>query len=78
MKIKQGLKLKRVPDVLIKKALAAINGEKYYANLLALLEKKSALLAERNPLKRRYKLQQYAMGRGYEMDLVLEALKEAN
>ena len=78
MKIKQGLKLKRVPDVLIKKALAGIDGDKYYATLLGLLEKKAGMLTERNPLKRRYKLQQYALSRGYETGLVLEALREAN
>src|ERR1700744_4009734 len=41
IKIKQGLKLKKVPDVLIKKALATIDGEEYTAMLAKVLQKKA-------------------------------------
>ena len=75
IKIKQGLKLKRVPDILIKKALLLIPGDDYLETLSKLLTKKSALLTEKNALKRRYKLQQYAMSRGYESDLIADMLK---
>jgi regulatory protein len=75
VKIKQGLKLKRVPDVLIKKALLIIDADDYFAALIKLLEKKASTVSEKNELKRRYKLQQYAMGRGYEADLIAEVLK---
>jgi regulatory protein len=75
IKIKQGLKFKRVPDVLIKKALQTIDLDDYYAALTRIIEKKAATLTEKNQLKRRYKLQQYAMGRGYEADLIAEFLK---
>jgi regulatory protein len=75
VKIKQGLKLKRVPDVLIKKALLNIDADDYFAALTKLLEKKASTVSEKNELKRRYKLQQYAMGRGFEADLVAEVLK---
>jgi regulatory protein len=78
IKIKQGLKFKRVPDVLIKKALLTIDADDYLAALTRVLEKKAALLSEKNAIKRRYKLQQYAMGRGYEADLVADVLKASD
>jgi regulatory protein len=78
IKIKQGLKLKRVPDVLIKKALLLINGEDYLAALTNILQKKAPLMKEKDSYKRRYKLQQYAMSRGYEGDLILDVLKNSD
>ncbi|MDB5109293.1 MAG: RecX family transcriptional regulator [Mucilaginibacter sp.] len=78
IKIKQGLKLKQVPDVLIKKALGTIDPDNYFQSLEKVLQKKSALIAEKDPYKRRYKLQQYAMSRGYELDLILEVLKASD
>ncbi|MGF7077422.1 regulatory protein RecX [Mucilaginibacter sp. 3215] len=77
IKIKQGLKLKRVPDVLIKKALLTIDPDDYLAALTHLLQKKEATLTEKNQLKRRYKLQQYAMGRGFEAALISDILKNS-
>lgn len=40
MKIKQGLKFKKVSDVLIKKALCKIDGDEYFAALTKLLQKR--------------------------------------
>jgi regulatory protein len=74
IKIKQGLKFKKVSDPLIKKALNSINGDDYMQMLAKVIQKKAALLTEKDPYKRRYKLQQYAMGRGYESDLVADAV----
>ena len=77
IKIKQGLKLKRIPDVLIKKALFGIDLDDYLAALTHLLQKKAATITEKNQLKRRYKLQQYAMGRGFEAELISDILKNS-
>jgi regulatory protein len=76
MKIKQGLKFKRVPDKLIQKSLQRIDPEDYMEKLLALLKKKSATVTEKDPYKRRYKLMQYAAGRGFEKDLISDLLKD--
>jgi len=76
IKIKQGLKLKKVPDVLIKKALQQIDGDDYEKALTDLLAKKLRLIAEKDPFKRRYKLQQYALGRGYESDIINTILQQ--
>jgi regulatory protein len=75
IKIKQGLKQKRVSDKLISKALQAIDGEAYLDTLGVLLQKKQDKMIEKDPYKRRYKLQQYAMSRGFENDLINEVLK---
>ena len=77
-KIKQGLKLKRVPDVLIKKALLVIDADEYLLMLRKILSKKAALVTEKDAYKRRYKLQQYALSRGYENDLISDVLKSSD
>jgi regulatory protein len=76
IKIKQGLKFKKVSDPLIKKALKTIDGDNYLAMLNKIIEKKAALLNEKDPFKKRYKLHQYALSRGYESDLIGDVLKE--
>ena len=78
IKIKQGLKFKKVPDVLIKKALATINGDEYLQVLQKTIAKKAKLLNEKHPFKRCYKLQQYALSRGYERDLIGDVLREGD
>lgn len=77
IKIKQGLKFKRVPDVLIKKALVLIDGNAYIDMLTNMLTKKARTLPEKDTFKRRYKLQQYALSRGYENDIILDVLKDS-
>lgn len=78
IKIKQGLKLKKVPEKLIQKALNSIDGDKYLANLLATAEKKSAVLNEKDPIKRKYKLITYLQSKGFENDLIFLVLKANN
>jgi len=76
LKIKQGLKFKRVPDVLIKKALQTIPDDDYLLTLKNVLTKKNSVLIEKDAFKRSYKLQQYGLSRGYENDLVADVLRE--
>ncbi len=76
IKIKQGLKLKKVSDPLIKKSLKSINEDEYLKMLQKVIHKKEALLSEKDPYKRRYKLHQYALSRGYENDLIADVLKD--
>ena len=76
-KIKQGLKFKKVSDVLIKKALNTIDDDDYSGTLKQILEKKARLLGEKDPFKKRYKLHQYALSRGYENDIVSDILKNS-
>lgn len=74
LKIKQGLKLKGVPDKMIRKVLNAIDSEDYMDRLRLILEKKSDLITEKDPYKRRYLLTRYAAGKGYEQDLISDLL----
>lgn len=76
-KIKQGLKFKRVSDALIKKALNTINDDDYLEMLNRIIQKKAAVLTEKVAYKRNYKLHQYALSRGYENDLIADALKHS-
>jgi len=78
IKIKQGLKLKKVPDKLIQKALNSIDGDKYLANLLATAEKKLRVLTEKEPIKKKYKLITYLQSKGFENDLIFDVLKANN
>ncbi|MCZ4223331.1 regulatory protein RecX [Pedobacter rhodius] len=78
VKIKQGLKLKGVPDKILQKALYSIDDEDYMQTLENLAVKKAGTLTESNPLKRKIKLMTYLQGRGFESDLILLALKASN
>lgn len=74
IKIKQGLKLKGVPDKMIQKALKTIDQDDYLNSLRLILEKKAQLLTEKDSFKRRYQLMRYAAGKGYEQDLISDLL----
>ena len=78
IKIKQGLKLKGVPDKMMNKALYSIDDDDYMQTLENLALKKASSLAENNPLKRKMKLISYLQTRGFETDLILLALKASN
>ncbi|SIT95118.1 regulatory protein RecX [Pontibacter indicus] len=75
-KIVQGLKAKGISDYCIKQGLKEIDYDVYEENLQQLLEKKNATEKEKNPFARRQKLSYYLLSKGYESDLVQEALKK--
>ncbi len=75
IKIKQGLKSKRVPELIIKKALNSIDGDEYFETLQQLLEKKQQTEKEKNTIKRQFKLLNYLHSKGYEKDLIFTLLK---
>lgn len=78
IKIKQALKFKRVSDKLIQKALKSLDYDEYEQKLMDICAKKERLLTEKDALKRRYKLQQFLLSRGFETDLIAEVLKNKN
>ncbi len=75
IKIKQGLKLKKVPEKIIQKALNSIDDDKYFETLKELYEKKQRLEKEKNTIKRRFKLSNYLYSKGFERDLIFLLLK---
>lgn len=76
LKIKQALKQFHLSIYCIDQGLAEIADEDYEATLRALLAKKSKQTTETNPLKKKQKLLQYALSKGYEMDILLDLLDE--
>nr|WP_285058352.1 regulatory protein RecX [Pedobacter ginsengisoli] len=75
VKIKQGLKMKRVPDKMIANALKTIDADEYLKTILVLAEKKIGSIHEKDAYKRKYKLTTYLIGRGFENDLIADVLK---
>jgi regulatory protein len=75
-KIKIGLKQHKVSDVCIRKALAAIDEERYAEILAKVIEKKIRQEKKPNDPKTYYKILNYAISRGFESDLAADRLKE--
>lgn len=76
IKIKQALKQKRVSDYCIKKAMKEIDDAAYFDTLKRLIDMKRKLISEKNAIKLKYKLLNYALSKGYEQDLVFDILND--
>lgn len=74
IKIKSNLKFKNISPRLIKEALEMIDPDEYFNTLLQVIEKKAAVLKETDPYKRKIKLVQHALSRGFEKDLIFDIL----
>ena len=75
-KIRMALKMKGISDEIIATALSEIDPEIYREELIKVLKAKK--INETDPYKRRAKLAQYAMQKGYEPGLVWDTLKSLN
>ena len=75
-KIRMALKMKGISDEIISSALSEIDPEIYREELIKVL--KSKKINETDPYKRKAKLAQYAMQKGYEPSLVWDTLKSLN
>lgn len=70
-KIKQQLKLRKISDYCIKKALTEIDGDDYEKVLKKLTEKKVAeIKGDRSKLSRKAKLYRFLIQKGFERDIV--------
>ena len=78
IKIKMALRQKNVSETLIRQALKSIDEREYKRALKKVLEEKIQQVKEKNPLKKNYKVAQYAISRGFEPELVWEMLNERN
>ena len=77
-KIRQQLKLHKISDYCIKKAMQEIPEEEYKRTLKKLLNKKLVeIRADRGEASRKAKLYRYLVQKGYERDLVMDAIKES-
>lgn len=73
-KIQRELKRRDITGYCLKAGLSEIEEEVYLNNLQTLLEKKALVLREKNPYKRKNKLAQFALQKGYESHLIWEVL----
>ncbi len=75
-KIRQALKAKSVSDYSINKALSLIEQKDIKKTIQDIIAKKAPTIKESNPLKKRYKIAQYLMSRGFDKDLVWDIMGE--
>jgi regulatory protein len=72
IKIKQELKKKDISSPIIKIALTEIDEDNYFATLHELAEKKFHLIKEADRFKKKKKLSDHLLRKGYEANLVFE------
>lgn len=75
-KISQGLKQHKISDYCLRKGMAEIDPDDYYDTLKELIRKKEGTLTEKDAFALKTKLARYAIGKGYEQDLVWDAINE--
>jgi len=78
IKIKQGLRLKKVPEKMITRALNGIDEDDYLKTIVDCAEKKLRTISEKDPFKKKHKLITHLLTRGFENNLILDALKNNN
>lgn len=69
------LRSKQLPESRIRESMVQIDEGEYFVALLDILEKRSKTLKEQDPYKRQQKLFAYALQKGYESELIREAMK---
>ena len=74
-KITQALQQKKIDTKKIQHNIGNLDEGLYFLTLQDLLEKKSNTIKEKDEFKKKQKLFQYALQKGYESELVFEALK---
>lgn len=76
IKIKQELKSRQISSPIIKLALTEINDKDYLQTLHEIAEKKFALIQEPNVYKKRKKLTDHLLRKGYESTLIYNITEE--
>lgn len=75
IKIKQALKAKQVSDYCIRKALKEIDSKEYQKTFQKLAEQKlKTLKSERNIFIKKRKMQDFLLQKGFEMEMIREAI----
>lgn len=76
VRILRELKLRKISPYCIKKAMLEIPDVDYQETLSLLIEKKNRAIEETNLFKRRAKIAQYLLYKGYESPIIWKTLKE--
>ena len=74
-KIKSELRMKKIPDQLIKNALDSIDEAEYKKTILHLIQKKDKEVKSLKPTDRKQKIFRFLLSKGFESSLVLANLK---
>lgn len=74
-KIVMELKFRQIDESTVQQSLLQIDEGMYLIKLQDVLEKKNRIIKETDPFKRKQKLIQFAMQKGYEYEIINEALK---
>lgn len=74
IKIRMALRVKGIPSDLINASIDTINDEMYLKNLFGLTERKAETVRSTDEFEIRIKTSRYLMSKGYEGDLVKDAL----
>jgi regulatory protein len=78
IKIRQGLRLKQIPENIIQLAFKTIDLDEYYSILQKEIKKKQKdLSAEKDPWKKKAKVLRYVQSKGFENDLIYEVMATA-
>lgn len=77
-RISMELKMRRIPESLIRKGLTEIDPVAYYDTLCSELEKRWEREKEQDSFKKKYKVSQYLISRGFEYDLIQEAIADSS
>ncbi len=73
-KIMYELKKKQVPELFVQIGIGEIDHDEYQSILKEIISKKEATLPEKDPIKRKQKLANYAIGKGFSAGLVWKVL----
>ncbi|MCP4521055.1 MAG: RecX family transcriptional regulator [Cytophagales bacterium] len=76
VKIKQALKMKGIDSYLINLGFEEIKDEEYLQTLYALFDKKDAQEKEQDPYKRKAKIINFLLSKGFESDIVFSVVEE--
>ncbi|NQZ75109.1 MAG: RecX family transcriptional regulator [Ekhidna sp.] len=75
VKIRAHINVHKLSSTAVQNALDRIEPEKYFQRLKGLAESKWLKLEREEPFKRKQKTAAYLAGKGYEMDLIWEAIE---
>ncbi len=76
LKIQRELEMEGLTPRCIARGLAEIDSKDYSKVLIQLLKKKSAQVSESDIFKKKNKIARFAIGKGYEPELVWESIKD--
>ncbi|QMU66017.1 MAG: recombinase RecX [Flavobacteriaceae bacterium] len=74
LRIVKELKYRNLSEYNIKIALKEIDEQEYTITIHKLIEKKAAMLSEQNLIKKKKKILDYMLRKGYEYELIIEAI----